>query len=105
MAINVGGLVSIILFYLLILVVGIWAGWKRRSTGTESVMLAGRDMGIFVGCLTMTATWVGGGYVIGSAEAAFTSGVVWSQAPFGYALSLIVGNKVKGNEGCSSCSA
>ena len=99
MAINVGGLVSIIVFYLLILLVGIWAGWKQRArtrssagSGTESAMLAGREMGMFIGCLTMTATWVGGGYVIGSAEAAFTSGVVWSQAPFGYALSLIVGN-------------
>ena len=124
MTINVPGLVSIVTFYLLILVVGIWAGWKNRGKGsqggTEQVMLAGRDMGTFVGILTMTgedilikyrckfytsksknsnffkfkfstATWVGGGYVIGSAEGAFTSGVVWCQAPFGFGLSLIVG--------------
>nr|CAH0098348.1 unnamed protein product [Daphnia galeata] len=94
MTINVPGLVSIVTFYLLILVVGIWAGWKNRGKGsqggTEQVMLAGRDMGTFVGILTMTATWVGGGYVIGSAEGAFTSGVVWCQAPFGFGLSLIV---------------
>jgi high affinity choline transporter 7 len=58
MTINVPGLVSIVTFYLLILVVGIWAGWKNRGKGsqggTEQVMLAGRDMGTFVGILTMT---------------------------------------------------
>jgi high affinity choline transporter 7 len=60
MAINVGGLVSIIVFYLVILAVGIWAGWRhgkknqKEATGTESVMLAGRNMGVFVGIMTMT---------------------------------------------------
>lgn len=59
MAINVGGLVSVIVFYLVILAVGIWAGWKHgkksnKETGTESVMLAGRNMGVFVGIMTMT---------------------------------------------------
>jgi high affinity choline transporter 7 len=43
--------------------------------------------------LNSVATWVGGGYVIGSAEGAFTSGVVWCQAPFGFGISLIVGMK------------
>ena len=55
---NVPGIVSIATFYLLILAVGIWAGWKQRGKGsqggTESIMLAGRDMGTFVGILTMT---------------------------------------------------
>ncbi|KAK4017954.1 hypothetical protein OUZ56_000028 [Daphnia magna] len=96
MAINVGGLVSIIVFYLVILAVGIWAGWKHgkksnKETGTESVMLAGRNMGVFVGIMTMTATWVDGGYIMGSAEVVFTSGVVWCQAPFGYAVALFLG--------------
>lgn len=38
-----------------------------------------------------TATWVGGGYINGTAEAIFTSGLLWCQAPFGYALSLVFG--------------
>ena len=40
-----------------------------------------------------TATWVGGAYINGTAEAIFASdlGFVWCQAPFGYALSLILG--------------
>lgn len=37
------------------------------------------------------ATWVGGGYINGTAEAIYTSGLIWCQAPFGYALSLVFG--------------
>ncbi|XP_027208714.1 high-affinity choline transporter 1 [Penaeus vannamei] len=92
-SINVPGLIAIIIFYLLILGIGLWAAWRKRGTedSAEEVMLAGRDIGIFVGCLTMTATWVGGGYINGSAEAVFTSGLIWCQAPFGYAISLTLG--------------
>ncbi|XP_016995951.1 high-affinity choline transporter 1 [Drosophila takahashii] len=91
--INIAGVVSIVMFYLLILVVGIWAGRKKQSgnDSEEEVMLAGRSIGLFVGIFTMTATWVGGGYINGTAEAIYTSGLVWCQAPFGYALSLVFG--------------
>ncbi|XP_070393898.1 high-affinity choline transporter 1-like isoform X2 [Dermacentor albipictus] len=39
----------------------------------------------------MTATWVGAGYINGTAEAVFNLGLVWCQAPLGYALSLVIG--------------
>ena len=55
--INVPGLVSIIVFYLIVLFIGIWAGWRQRksqvTTDQETVMLAGRNIGLFVGVLTM----------------------------------------------------
>uniref|UniRef100_A0A336MDH6 CSON000055 protein n=1 Tax=Culicoides sonorensis TaxID=179676 RepID=A0A336MDH6_CULSO len=91
--INIAGVVSIVLFYLLILGVGIWAGRKKEAgnDSEEEVMLAGRNIGLFVGIFTMTATWVGGGYINGTAEAIYTTGLVWCQAPFGYALSLVFG--------------
>ncbi|KAK7153528.1 hypothetical protein R3I94_007035 [Phoxinus phoxinus] len=100
MAIHVDGLLAIILFYLLILAVGIWAAWKNKNSGisagtdrSESIMVGGRDIGLFVGGFTMTATWVGGGYINGTAESVYLpgSGLAWAQAPFGYALSLVVG--------------
>ncbi|XP_029840897.1 high-affinity choline transporter 1 isoform X1 [Ixodes scapularis] len=96
MAINIPGIVSVILFYIVILAVGIWAGRKSKKTGSEpgdadEVMLAGRNIGIFVGIFTMTATWVGGGYINGTAEAVYSNGIIWCQAPVGYALSLVVG--------------
>lgn len=90
---NVPGLVGIIVFYGLILGIGLAAACRRRNKGNsaEEVMLAGRSIGPIVGILTMTATWVGGGYINGSAEKVFDVGLIWCQAPFGYALSLAFG--------------
>lgn len=51
--INIAGVVSIVVFYLLILLVGLWAA-RRRKEGEEEAMLAGRSIGIFVGTFTMT---------------------------------------------------
>ncbi|XP_007557213.1 high-affinity choline transporter 1-like [Poecilia formosa] len=100
MTIHVEGLVAIVLFYVLILFVGIWAAWKNKNSGvgeggdrSESIMVGGRDIGLFVGGFTMTATWVGGGYINGTAEYVYLPdyGLAWAQAPFGYALSLVLG--------------
>jgi high affinity choline transporter 7 len=91
----IGGVISIILFYVLILGVGMWAGRKKESgnDSEEEVMLAGRNIGMFVGIFTMTATWVGGGYINGTAEVIYTTGLMWCQAPFGYSLSLVFGKR------------
>ncbi|CAJ0568543.1 unnamed protein product, partial [Mesorhabditis spiculigera] len=92
------GVVAIIFFYILILIVGIWAGRKSKDAKgleegehTEEVMLAGRNIGTVVGIFTMTATWVGGAYINGTAEALYNGGLLGCQAPFGYAISLLVG--------------
>lgn len=59
--INVAGVVSIILFYVLILGVGIWAARKKEAgnDSEEEVMLAGRNIGLFVGIFTMTGQFFG----------------------------------------------
>ncbi|XP_064458672.1 high-affinity choline transporter 1-like isoform X1 [Ornithodoros turicata] len=96
------GLLAIVFFYIVILAVGIWAGRKtshKDGDGTpigegSHIMLAGRNIGHFVGIFTMTATWVGGGYINGTAEIIYTQGLVWCQAPFGYAISLIIGGQL-----------
>nr|XP_017520676.2 high affinity choline transporter 1 isoform X2 [Manis javanica] len=98
MAFHVEGLIAIIVFYLLILLVGIWAAWKTKHSGSseepsEAIIVGGRDIGLLVGGFTMTATWVGGGYINGTAEAVYVPGygLAWAQAPIGYSLSLILG--------------
>ena len=52
------GLISLIVFYLLILGVGLWAAWYKRRKGadgrTETNMVAGRDIRLLFGCFTMT---------------------------------------------------
>ena len=64
---NVAGLVSIIVFYLLILAIGIFAGWRKNRHSkanakttqeeTNEVILAGRTIGYFIGCFTMTGEY------------------------------------------------
>lgn len=93
---NIAGLIGIIVFYILILVVGIWAVRKKKPAEeggeeTDEIILAGRSIGCFVGTFTMTATWVGGGYINGTAELVYTEGMSAAQAPWGYAISLIIG--------------
>ena len=63
MAVNVAGLIAVIVFYILILAVGIIAGRKSKkssdgNTDTEEVMVAGRNIGLFVGTFTMTGKQV-----------------------------------------------
>lgn len=48
-------------------------------------------------CVTI-ATWVGGGYISGTAEEIYGKGLVWCQAPFGYALSLVFGGLLFANK-------
>uniref|UniRef100_A0A8D0RG79 Solute carrier family 5 member 7 n=1 Tax=Sus scrofa TaxID=9823 RepID=A0A8D0RG79_PIG len=98
MAFQVEGLIAIVVFYLLILLVGIWAAWRTKNSGSaeersEAIIVGGRDIGLLVGGFTMTATWVGGGYINGTAEAVYVPdyGLAWAQAPIGYSLSLILG--------------
>ena len=40
--------------------------------------------------ISFSATWVGGGFINGSAEETYKLGLVWTQAPFGYGLSLFI---------------
>ena len=89
--INWLGLVVVAIFYLLIFGIGIWAGKKSSNTEEDSFLLAGRKLPLWISILTMAATWIGGGYINGTAESAAESGLVWVQAPWGYALSLIIG--------------
>jgi len=68
------------------------AASRRATPGSfRDLVLAGQRLGLGLGVFTMTATWVDGGYVNGTAEAAFGSGLVHVQAPWGYALSLALG--------------
>jgi high affinity choline transporter 7 len=85
-----GALAALVVFYALTFGVAAVAARGRVHTA-DDLMLAGRRLPLWMAAATMAATWVGGGYVNGSAETAYASGLVWVQAPWGYALSLVVG--------------
>ncbi|XP_053312512.1 high affinity choline transporter 1-like [Spea bombifrons] len=98
MALNVPGLIAVIIFYALTLATGLWAAWKAKKTEknqsqTEVAIVGGRNMNIFVGLFTTTATWVGGAYINGTAEIVYlpSRGLAWVHAPLGYAASFVIG--------------
>ncbi|XP_030643582.1 high affinity choline transporter 1-like [Chanos chanos] len=100
MALNVPGLIVMAGFYLLILGTGIWASFRSRrhekkcaGNGMEITLLAGRDINFLVGIFTLTATWVGGGFILGIAEAVYTPtlGLVWALMPVPYILTFFLG--------------
>nr|WP_240511841.1 sodium:solute symporter family protein [Paludifilum halophilum] len=85
-----GGLFFMLISYALVYYIGaVTAG--KKSDNLSDMMLGGRQVPIWISMFTMAATWVGGGYINGTAESSYASGLVWVQAPWGYALSLIIG--------------
>lgn len=80
-------------FYFAFLAIGVWIGRRKKTEGSEGFLLANRRLPLVVGIATMTATWVGGGYIVGTAESVYDSGrgLLWTHAPWCYALSLILG--------------
>ena len=86
----IGVLVTAIM-YALFLIIG-WIASKKVKTGSAAEMLvAGRSLPLLMATLTMTATWVDGGYILGTAESTFTSIALALQGGVGFGLSLIVG--------------
>ena len=82
-------------FYTVMFYLGCSAGAKVSEVGpsgrVKETLLAGRSLCLATALMTMTATWVGGGFVNGTAESVATLGLAWAQAPWGYALSLVLG--------------
>ncbi|XP_041853383.1 high-affinity choline transporter 1-like [Melanotaenia boesemani] len=100
MAVDVPGLVSVIVFYIFILVIGVWGSKKSKKvektcsgSKSEVSIVGGRNINVLVGIFTMTATWVGGGYIMGTAEAVYspTQGLIWALGPPAYVISFLLG--------------
>jgi high affinity choline transporter 7 len=91
--VNWPAFVSMSVFYGVVYYVGARAAKRRASeeNDAEGIMLAGRNLPVWIAIFTMSATWVGGGFINGTAEYTATQGLVWVQAPWGYALSLVIG--------------
>ncbi|XP_075899356.1 high-affinity choline transporter 1-like [Nelusetta ayraudi] len=100
MAINVPGLVVMVFFYLMVLGTGIWASMKSKKITDQSqanqievTLLANRGISLVVGVFTTTATFVGGGFILGLAEMVYTPtmGLTWTVMSLAAMLSLIIG--------------
>lgn len=83
---------AVIAVYAAFLVVGWLASRKARSGTAADLIVAGRAMPMWVAALTMTATWVDGGYLLGTTEGAYTSSLqLGVQGGLCFGISLILG--------------
>jgi high affinity choline transporter 7 len=85
-------MLAIVLIYAAFLVIG-WAAARRDRTATAAgFMVAGRAMPLWLATFTMTATWVDGGYLLGTAEGVYRSGLAAGlQGGVCFGISLILG--------------
>ncbi|XP_065298749.1 high-affinity choline transporter 1-like isoform X1 [Dermacentor albipictus] len=111
MAVNFLAVMLICVYYGAVVSVGVWAARKMNADSSQQVsrlsvdtrrkqdaahvlmklFIANRHLPLWMGVGSMTATWVGGGYLNGTAEAVYRHGILRCHAPLGYAVSLVLG--------------
>ncbi|XP_056265575.1 high-affinity choline transporter 1-like [Pseudoliparis swirei] len=101
MAVSVPGVIAMVVFYMLIFGVGIWAYFQSRKErkksqidSIETAVLGNRSISGVVGIFTTAATWIGGGFIVGTSEMVYnpSMGFVWvSSYILGETLSFIIG--------------
>lgn len=84
--------VAVVTMYAAFMLVG-WRASRRVQHGTAAdLIVAGRSMPLWVAALTMTATWVDGGYLLGTTEGAYKSSIqLGVQGGLCFGISLVLG--------------
>jgi len=78
---------GVAIYLVMMLIIGIYA--SRRTGSSANFIVAGRRMPVWIGSVTIMATWYGGGTVMGGAGASYDDGLLGVIAdPFGAALCL-----------------
>ncbi|KAH6933302.1 hypothetical protein HPB50_014015 [Hyalomma asiaticum] len=110
MAVNVTAVLLIMVYYSAVMTLGVWSSRRMRPDSMQGsritvenrrkqdaahllmkLFIADRHLPLLLGVGSMTATWVGGGYLNGTAEAVYKHGILHCHAPLGYAVSLVLG--------------
>src|SRR3954471_8035340 len=83
---------AVVAMYGAFMVVGYVAS-RRVGDGTAAdLIVAGRSMPLWIAALTMTATWVDGGYLLGTTEGAYKNSIqLGIQGGLCFGISLILG--------------
>ena len=70
-----------------------WVASRKSRDGTAAdLIVAGRSMPLWIAALTMTATWVDGGYLLGTTEGAYKNSIqLGIQGGLCFGISLILG--------------
>src|SRR2546425_414953 len=89
-----GGVAAVVGMYAIFLFIGWRAARKAVEGNAADLILAGRQLPLWLAVMTMTATWGDGGYLNGTAEAAYdsTKGLARAaQTGLCFGISLILG--------------
>jgi len=86
---------AILTMYAAFLFIG-WLGARKvRDGDAVDFIVAGRSMPLLLATLTMTATWVDGGYLLGTAEGTYKSSIASGlQGGVCFGLSLLLGGLI-----------
>jgi solute carrier family 5 (high affinity choline transporter), member 7 len=85
-------LTAVLCLYGAFLWIGIAAARKVKEGSSTDLLVAGRTLPLWLAVLTMTATWVDGGYLLGTVEGTFKSGIPsGAQGGLCFGLSLLLG--------------
>jgi Na+/proline symporter len=85
-------ILAVVAMYAAFMVVGWLASRKVREGTAADLIVAGRSMPLWVAALTMTATWVDGGYLLGTTEGAYKNSTqLGIQGGLCFGISLIIG--------------
>src|SRR5258706_12869412 len=83
---------AVVAMYGAFMAVGWFASRRVRDGRPADLIVAGRAMPLWVAALTMTATWVDGGYLLGTTEGAYKSSIqLGIQGGLCFGVSLILG--------------
>lgn len=83
---------AVVAMYALFLAVGWIAARRAHSTTAADLIVAGRTMPMWMAAVTMTATWVDGGYLLGTTEGVYKSSLqLGIQGGLCFGISLILG--------------
>src|SRR5207245_10450634 len=86
---------AVVAMYAAFMLVGWIASRKVREGTAADLIVAGRQMPLWVAALTMTATWVDCGYLLGTTEGVYKSSIqLGIQGGLCFGLSLIIGGAV-----------
>jgi Na+/proline symporter len=83
---------AVVAMYGAFMAVGWVASRKVREGTAADLIVAGRQMPLWIAALTMTATWVDGGYLLGTTEGVYKSSIqLGIQGGLCFGISLILG--------------
>lgn len=86
-----GGVAAVAAMFALFLVVGWLASRKVHEGSASDMLVAGRNMPLWIATLTMTATWVDGDYLLGTVEGTRSSLASGIQGGLCFGISLLLG--------------